>query len=201
MGRRAGCPAPGWSHDPVCACSLNQLWPRRRRGGAGAAGRLRSPRTHLAGTRTARTAGEPRAHAGTHARAHARGRGSGESELPSLPRAGATRTGRHEHAVMVVAMVITLAVPENQGAGDKDRPDDEDDAGNDHHPRRGLVEPRRLFPRRGWWWRGGYGSRRGRWGWGWGWGLRCFAHHSNIAQRRDNRKGLRRYDTGLITNS
>ncbi|OOK72928.1 hypothetical protein BZL29_5160 [Mycobacterium kansasii] len=51
--------------------------------------------------------------------------------------------------MMVVAVVITLAVSENQGAGDKDRPGDEDDAGNDHHPGRGLVEPGRLFPRRG----------------------------------------------------
>ncbi|EUA02734.1 hypothetical protein I547_3019 [Mycobacterium kansasii 824] len=105
--------------------------------------------------------------------------------------------------MMVVAVVITLAVSENQGAGDKDRPGDEDDAGNDHHPGRGLVEPGRLFPRRGRWCSGGYGRRRGRRGrWGrWGCGLWCFAHHSNIAQPRDNRKGLRRYDTGLITNS
>ncbi|EUA06096.1 hypothetical protein I546_5646 [Mycobacterium kansasii 732] len=71
--------------------------------------------------------------------------------------------------MMVVAVVMTLAVSENQGAGDKDRPGDEDAAGNDHHPRCGLVQPRRLFPRRGRWCSGGYGRRWGRWGW-WGGG-------------------------------
>jgi hypothetical protein len=93
----------------------------------------------------------------------------------------ATRTAGFEHAV-VMAMAV---VPEDHGAGEEYDRQDENDPGDNHHPRRGRIEPRWLGPwgRRG---RGnrGDGSRLGR-------RFGCFAHALNIAQAYNRRNTFR----------
>ena len=54
---------------------------------------------------------------------------------------GTFGTARTKHAVVRAERVIT---PGNGGAGEEDNRHDENRAGDDHHPRRSLVEPRRL---------------------------------------------------------
>jgi hypothetical protein len=115
-----------------------------------------------------------------------RRRARGEAGLPRTvahrrraPRA--TRTVGFEHAV-VMAMAV---VPEDHGAGKEYDRQDEDDPGDNHHPRRGRIEPRRLGP---WRRRGrrscGDGSRLGRM-------FGCFAHTLNIAQAYNRRNTFR----------
>jgi hypothetical protein len=107
-----------------------------------------------------------------------RRRARGEAGLPRTvahrrraPRA--TRTAGSEHAVVILVAVV---MPEDYGAGEEDDRQDENDPGDNHHPRRGRIQPRRLGP---WRRRGrrscGDGSRLGR-------GFGCFAHALNIAQ-------------------
>jgi len=110
----------------------------------------------------------------------------GEAGLPRTvarrrraPRA--TRTAGFKHAV-VMAMAV---VPEDDGAGKEYDRQDENDPGDNHHPRRGRIEPRWLGP---WRRRGrrscGDGSRLGR-------GFGCFAHALNIAQAYNRRNTFR----------
>jgi hypothetical protein len=47
----------------------------------------------------------------------------------------------------MVVIVIRLVMPGDRSAGEEDNRHDENDAGNDHHPRRGLVKPGRLCHR------------------------------------------------------
>ncbi len=157
------------------------LGPRRR------TARSRSgARRQLAGaTRTGRPrewAARTTGAAGEGWRSHARS--AGEARLPwSVPwrrrSPRATRTAGPEHAVMIA---MALVVPEDYGAGKEYDRQDEDDPGDNHHPRRGCVEPGWLGPR----WRRrrrrsrGDGSRLGR-------GFGRFAHVLNIAHAYNRR--------------
>ncbi len=73
---------------------------------------------------------------------HARGKWTTREERRPLSRRRAFRTfGTEwaEHAMVVVMMVMDG----DCGAGEEDHRHHENDAGDDHHPRRDLVEPRR----------------------------------------------------------
>jgi hypothetical protein len=137
---------------------------RRRR----LCGTARSARTHAGATGT----GHHRHHRRTAGptRTHARGRRSTREDEQPLSgswrrAAGTARTAGTEHAVVVMA--IWLVMPGDCGAGEEDNRHDENNAGDDHHPCRNLVEPGRLcYVRR----RSRVsGSRLDR-------GFRCFSH-------------------------
>lgn len=121
--------------------------------------------------------------------AEERGSVPGTARCPKLPRPD-TRTGRSPgfgHAV-VVAVMAGVVRSHDHGAREEYDRDDENDPGDDHHPRRGGVEPARFGLRHQRWrrrWRGrGDGSRRGRW-------FRCFTHFLNIAPASDGRNKIR----------
>lgn len=142
-------------------------------------------RRRLSGTRrSTRTAGTRR-RATRETGAHTRGRRpTGESELP--PRTRAARTAARTHlAVMVMTVVMTLPRTEHHGTRKEQGPRDECDAGDDHHPRRDAVEPRRLFHHPPWWRCGGCDGAC------LGCGLGRFSHVLNIAQCRNSRKESR----------
>lgn len=95
-------------------------------------------------TGTTRGAGTTRAE-GRHRRTtrptgaqHRRKRSTWEERGP-LARRWSFRTKRGEHA-MVVAMMV---MDRDCGAGEEDDRHNENDAGDDHHPRSDLVKPRR----------------------------------------------------------
>jgi hypothetical protein len=152
-----------------------RLGPRRR-----TAGSRRGGRRQLAGTtRTTRSAERRRSHAGAS-------RSAREAGLPrSVPHRRApraSRIARSEHAV--VRVMTAVVMPENHGAGKEYYRQDEKDPGDNHNPRCGRVEPRRLGLRRWrrWWRRCGDGSRLG---------FGCFAHALNIAQAHTRRNRFR----------
>jgi hypothetical protein len=113
---------------------------------------------------TAWTAGTTRAEGGQRRTtgptgAHARGKRSTWEERWPLSRRKASRTlgtERAEHA-MVVAMVV---MDRDCGAGEEDNRHHENDAGNNHHPGRDLVQPRRPRSERMRWRRRDRGGRR-----------------------------------------
>src|SRR5262249_1093857 len=72
----------------------------------------------------------------------------------------------------VVMTAVVMAITEDHGAGEEDDRQDEDDPGNDHHPRRGRVDLRRLDHLR--WW--GRRDRRRLCC-----AFRCFTHALNTA--------------------
>jgi hypothetical protein len=118
-----------------------RMWIRRRDfGQALRRGRLVG-RTAMTTAMTART--HARAEGSRHHRtagptgAHAGGKWSWEDDHP----VGAFRTARTKHAVV---MTEGLIMPGDEGAGEEDNRHDENRAGDDYHPRRGLVEPRML---------------------------------------------------------
>lgn len=141
-----------------------------------------------AGGAPVRAGAHPGPHARTHARPHPgphpRRRRTGQKEHPAgaagtagtTGTTGTTATAGLEHAVMVVAMVMAGAVPEDQGAGEEQGRGDEGDSRDDDDPRRDPVEGGHLFHRRRWGWRSGSDRRRRSCGFG------CFTHPSNIAQ-------------------
>jgi hypothetical protein len=51
---------------------------------------------------------------------------------------GPSRTAGTKHAVVMTERVI---LPADESTGEEDHRDDENRAGDDHYPRRGLVEP------------------------------------------------------------
>jgi hypothetical protein len=57
-----------------------------------------------------------------------------------------------------VVVVVVVARPHDYGTGEEYDRQDEDDAGDDDHPRRGHIERGRLDPL---WRRGGDSSRHG----------------------------------------
>jgi hypothetical protein len=151
------------------------------RGRAQRRGRRR-PRGSAGATRT--HAGATGAHAGT-ARTHTRGRRStreNEQPLSSSWRQATRATGgtRGEHAMVVIA--IRLVMPGDCSAGEEDNRHDENNAGNDHHPRRSLVESGRLCRRRRR--RGVRGDRLDR---GFGW----FSHLLIMHGTRDSHQTFR----------
>lgn len=91
-----------------------------------------TPGTHTRaeGPRHHRTAGPTRAHP-------RRNWSTREDEHPL----GAFGSARTKHAVVRAERVI---MPGDRGASEEDNRDDENRAGDDHHPRRSLVEPRGL---------------------------------------------------------
>jgi hypothetical protein len=96
-------------------------------------------------TMTARAAGATRAErpwATGPTGAHARGKWSTRKYRPRSRRRalGALRTERAVYAVVVMVLVM----PSDRGAGEEDHRDHEDDACDDHHPRRGLIKARVL---------------------------------------------------------
>jgi hypothetical protein len=86
-------------------------------------------------------AGRTGAHAGAegswHHRRTARPAGAGDDEHAA---GGTFRTARTEHAVVMAERVVT---PANHCASEEDDRHDENDSGDDHHPRGDLVQPRR----------------------------------------------------------
>jgi hypothetical protein len=123
---------------------------------------------------------------GTHVRApgptgaHARGKWSTREgrPLPRPGRGGVGTTGalgavRTEHAVVVMAIVLVM--PGDRSAGEEDNRHHENDAGNDHHPRRYLIEAgmRCCMWGRSWMWRRRRAGRRRL-----DWGLGCLGHVS-----------------------
>ena len=67
--------------------------------------------------------------------AHARGKWSGEDDHSF----GTSGTAGTIHAVVMTERVI---MPGDEGTGEEDDRHDENRAGDNHHPRRSLVEPR-----------------------------------------------------------
>jgi hypothetical protein len=113
-------------------------------------------------------------------------RTAGAAVLPRpVARSGAAGSARFEHHAVVV--MVAVVMPENEGADEEHRRNDEHDPREDHHPSGRDVEPRRLhgghrLQRRRWW------RRRGCRGWGWlsgRLGLRfgCLAHALHTAPR------------------
>src|SRR5689334_10668493 len=78
-----------------------------------------------------RTAGPTGAHAGRQ--------WSREDEHPTGRRTVGTAGSKH-----AVVMTEGLIMPGDCGAGEEDDRHDENDARDNHHPRRHLIEPRRL---------------------------------------------------------
>jgi hypothetical protein len=156
-----------------CLALRGRAWRRGRRRPRGSAG---AARTH---------AGTTGAHAGT-ARTHTRGRRStrGDEPLSSSGRRTAGTAWRPaavtDHVMVVIA--IRLVMPGNCGAGEEDNRHDENNAGNDHHPRRSLVEPGRLCHRRR-----RRGVRRDRLDRGFGW----FSHLLIMPGTRDSHQTFR----------
>jgi hypothetical protein len=163
----------------------DQLGARRQTAGSRSGGRRRlagptgTSRASEWAARTTRPAGERwGSTAGTT-------RSAREAGLPRsvshrrAPRA--TRPAGSEHAVVIVVAVVV--VPEDYGAGKEYDRQDENDPGDNHHPRCGRVEPGWLGP-----WRRrrsrGDGSRLVR-------RFGCFAHTLNIVQADIRRKTFR----------
>jgi hypothetical protein len=121
---------------------------------------------------------------GTHVRApgpagaHARGKWSTREGRP-LPRpgrgavgtAGALGAVRTEHAVVVMAVGVVMSG--DRSAGEEDNRHHENDAGNDHHPRRYLIQAGMRCCKwgRSWMWRRRRAGRRRL-----DWGLGCLGH-------------------------
>jgi hypothetical protein len=166
-------PCCGTSQEREGATPDNQLGARRRTAGRRSDGRGQLTRTGRASgwaARTTRPAGTTRS--------------AGEARLPRPVHRRAPRaTGTPGFVHAVVKAVAVLVVPEDYGAGKEYDRQDENDPGDNHHPRCRRVEPGRL----GQWRRRrscGDGSRMGR-------GFGCFAHASNIAQTHNRRDTFR----------
>src|SRR6516165_632669 len=82
------------------------------------------------------------------------------NELPRSRAPGAAGSpGLVHHVIAVIAVVVK---PHDHGAGEEDGREDENDPGDDHHPRCGHIEPggRDVLGCRRWWrWSCGDGRR------------------------------------------
>lgn len=178
-GQRHGKHATRRSPCQVCAFSgTNQekkagaarLLVRRRRARASRRSGARRRLSGAAGT----TRSEPRRRTSRSARPHGR---EARATRRKAPRSATPRrwSAGSEHAGMVTMLVTAVAAAQDHGAGKEDGRQDEDDAGDDHYPRRGGVQPRRLCALPGRWrrrWCSGDGCRRS------GWRFCYFAHSS-----------------------
>jgi len=187
--RRSGAGSSRRWRPPSNVDAPQILWLGLRRGRCGG-------RTAVTTAMAAGTTGSARTHArsegpGHHRRtagptgAHAGWKWSREDEHPAGR--GTFGTAGTKHAV-VMAEGEGLIMPGDCGASEEDDRHDENNAGDDHHPRRSLVEPRRLR----------YGRRRAG-GWRLDLVLGCLGHLSIMPTCAPTNKHRALFSRGVPT--